>query len=104
MNIAQTTTKNQNERSNFYGQRAQPTERAGYCWLALGTLFSLLTASGGENIPLAAWLAPLFFLRFMRTRRLRSGFVGIWLASVATTVFWLYRSNFYDPGLFSVVH
>lgn len=104
MNKTQIITEKQLKDRRFSERPTKPAARAEYCWLALGTLFSLLTANGGWNIPLAAWLAPLFFLRFTRTRRLRNGFVGVWLASVITTAFWLYRSNFYDPHLFSIVN
>ena len=53
---------------------------------------------------MAAWLSPLFLLRFTRTRSLRSGFVGVWLTSVISMLFWLYESNFYDPRIFAVAN
>jgi apolipoprotein N-acyltransferase len=63
-----------------------PTDRLSYLWLVLGAALSLFT-SGQWAIPLAAWLAPLFLLRFVRTQRLLSGLLLLWLAkSVVSAV------------------
>ena len=43
-------------------------DRLSYLWLAIAAALYLFT--GGQwAIPLAAWLAPLFLLRFVRTQR-----------------------------------
>jgi apolipoprotein N-acyltransferase len=62
-------------------------ERLSYLWLALATVLFLFV-SGQWAIPLAAWLAPLFLLRFVRTQRLLPGLLLAWLirAAVAALV------------------
>jgi apolipoprotein N-acyltransferase len=89
---------------HLIAQQIVHTDRFGYFWLLLGMLLSLFSTNGRWDLPLAAWLAPLFLLRFMRTRRPLSGFLGVWLVSVVTMLFWLYCSNFYDPAIFSVAN
>ena len=59
-----------------------PTDRLSYLWLILGAALSLFTI-GQWAIPLAAWLAPLFLLRFVRTQRLLPGLLLLWLAKSA---------------------
>lgn len=98
------TEKSGASKAHISNQPAQPRDRWAYGWLALGMLASLFAANGPWDIALAAWLAPFFLLRFLRTGSLRRGLIGIWLASVVTTIFWLYTSNFYDPHLFSPVN
>jgi apolipoprotein N-acyltransferase len=61
---------------------AQPTRRAdlGWPWLLIG--FALLPFTLIQTmIPLAAWLAPIFLLRFSRTTR--SGWVALTLIAAA---------------------
>jgi len=43
-------------------------DRLSYLWLAVAAALFLF-AAGRWAIPLAAWLAPLFLLRFVRTQR-----------------------------------
>ena len=47
-------------------------------WLASASFF-LLFAGGRNNIALAAWLAPLCLLRFLRLRPTKMGFLLAWL-------------------------
>jgi apolipoprotein N-acyltransferase len=56
-------------------------DRLSYLWLALAIL---LFAFGNVRwtIPLAAWLFPVFMLRFVRTQPLRRGILLVLLASV----------------------
>ena len=49
-----------------------PTDRYAWVWLILGAAL-LLFSSIGPSFPLAAWLAPVFLLRFVRTQRARVG-------------------------------
>jgi apolipoprotein N-acyltransferase len=62
-------------------------DRLSYLWLALAAAL-LLFAAGRWAIPLAAWLAPLFLLRFVRTQRLLPGLLLAWIvrAAVAAVV------------------
>ena len=74
-----------------------PSGHLGPLWLALGTLLSLFAANGRWDVPLAAWLAPLFFLRFTRSRSPLIGVGGVWLASMGTMLFFLYESQLLNP-------
>jgi apolipoprotein N-acyltransferase len=58
------------------------TDRLSYLWLAIAA--ALFVFAGIQwVIPLAAWLAPLFLLRFVRTQRLLPGFLLAWLVRFA---------------------
>ncbi len=61
------------------------TDRWPYLWLAIGTILTLF-ASGRWAIPLAAWLGPVFMIRFVRTQKVFRGFILVWLATYVTTV------------------
>jgi apolipoprotein N-acyltransferase len=54
-------------------QRPQPTDSRSWLWLAIGAVL-LLFANGVDNVALAAWLAPVFLLRFVRTQSFK-----VWL-------------------------
>ncbi|WP_165422892.1 nitrilase-related carbon-nitrogen hydrolase [Ktedonosporobacter rubrisoli] len=84
----------------FHAYQVEPDKRLGYLWLILGTLLSLFAANGRWDIPLAAWLYPLFFLRFMRTSNIVVGLLGLWLASAGATLFFLYESQILTPFIF----
>lgn len=76
-------------------------DRLSYLWLALAAAL-FLVAGVQWVIPLAAWLAPLFLLRFVRTQRPLPGFLLAWLvrAAVAAIVLRgiiLYPSIVYYP-------
>ncbi|HET8844504.1 MAG TPA: nitrilase-related carbon-nitrogen hydrolase [Ktedonobacteraceae bacterium] len=89
----------------FSAQQAGSTERLRFLWLILGLLYWLFATNGRLDIPLAAWLSPLFLLRFTRTMRPLSGFLWVWLAGLIVTIFWLYESSFYDTQqVFSVIN
>src|SRR6516164_1684287 len=49
-----------------------------FVWLAIGGVFATLCLGRG-TIPLAAWLAPIFLLRFARTTPPFAGLLSIWL-------------------------
>ena len=69
-------------------QKKKPTtsgtllrDRLSYLWLALGILlFAFATVKW--TIPLAAWLVPIFLLRFVRTQPLLHGILLVLLANV----------------------
>ncbi|MFN8488928.1 MAG: nitrilase-related carbon-nitrogen hydrolase [Caldilineaceae bacterium] len=50
-------------------------------WLMLGGLLSAFSFSSRWTIPLAAWLAPLCLLHFVRTQAPLPGLIGVWLVS-----------------------
>ena len=57
-------------------------DRLSYLWLALAAALFVFYA-GRWAIPLAAWLAPLFLLRFVRTQRPLPGLLLAWLVRFA---------------------
>jgi apolipoprotein N-acyltransferase len=65
-----------NERRSTY----PIADRWSYLWLALGTLLALF-GSGKWTIPLAAWLGPVFMIRFVRTQKVFRGFILVWLGT-----------------------
>jgi len=69
---------------------------ASWLALALGCL-ALPFAYGVDNIPCAAWLAPLFLLRFVRTQRLRISMPVLLVVQMAATAFQL-RGMFIADG------
>jgi apolipoprotein N-acyltransferase len=60
-------------------------DRWSYLWLAIGTILSLFS-SGKWTIPLAAWLVPVFMIRFMRTQKVFRGFILVWLGTYVPSV------------------
>jgi apolipoprotein N-acyltransferase len=61
-----------------------PTDRLSYFWLVIAAAL-LLFAAGRWAIPLAAWLAPVFLLRFVRTQRPLIGLLLAWLVRFAVS-------------------
>lgn len=51
-------------------------------WLAIAFLFAVF-AQAKAAIPLAAWLAPIFLLRFVRSQKVLRGMLGAYLVTVA---------------------
>lgn len=63
---------------------------ASFRWfcLAMGGAASLLAVGGRWDIALAAWIAPIFILRFMRDSSLAVGLGCAWAISVAGCIYW----------------
>jgi apolipoprotein N-acyltransferase len=59
------------------------SDRAAYLWFVIGTVLSLFS-TGQWTIPLAAWVQPIFFIRFVRTQRVWLGVLLVWLATFVT--------------------
>jgi apolipoprotein N-acyltransferase len=70
-----------NERASTY----PIADRWSYLWLALGTLLALF-GSGRWTIPLAAWLGPVFMMRFVRTQKVFRGVILAWLGTYVMAV------------------
>src|SRR5262245_27644713 len=62
--------------------QSAPARGRGFRWLLVGTGLFLIS-NGGWIIPAAAWLAPIFLLRFTRSGRPWAGGLIVWLAMVA---------------------
>jgi apolipoprotein N-acyltransferase len=58
------------------------SDRLSYLWLAIAAVLFVFY-DGRWAIPLAAWLAPLFLLRFVRTQRPLFGLLLAWLVRFA---------------------
>ena len=56
-----------------------------YLWLAIAFLFAVF-AQTKAPIPLAAWLAPIFLLRFVRSQKVLQGMLLAYLVTVAAYV------------------
>src|SRR5215470_1042452 len=67
---------NQQQTASVKSQR----DRLSFLWLALGILL-LAFGTVKWTIPLAAWLYPVFLLRFVRTQPLLRGILLVLLAS-----------------------
>ena len=65
---------------------AHNRDRLSLLWLAVAGVLFLFTG-GHWVVPLAAWLAPLFLLRFVRGRKVVVGFILAWATrAVAATI------------------
>ena len=85
-----------NQKHTTLGKPQQ--DRLSYLWLTLGILlFAFVTFRW--TIPLAAWLYPVFLLRFVRTQPLLRGMLLLLLASALVLVFALQGVIPY-PGAF----
>ena len=67
-----------------------------YCWLAIGAVL-LLFSNGKWVIPLAAWLSPVFLLRFVRSRESLRGTL-LALFAFALTGFFVWHGLVPIPG------
>jgi len=68
-----------------------------WLWLAVATGL-LLISSGANNVSLAAWLAPVFLLRFVRKQRAWVGLAVAYAVLVATMTFY-FRGMIPIPGV-----
>ena len=64
----------------------RPLDRLSWLWLAAGVALLPFTTVHAE-LPLAAWLAPVFILRFTRTQSVRVGLPVVVLLSGAAIAF-----------------
>lgn len=70
-----------------------------FLYLVIATVLSLLIG-GKWNLPLAAWIAPIFFIRFFReSDKAGRNFLLMWVASaVASAISWQ-GATFFPPAL-----
>ncbi|QIB67396.1 nitrilase-related carbon-nitrogen hydrolase [Kineobactrum salinum] len=59
-----------------------------YLWLGLGAVFSLFAVGARWDVPLAAWVAPVLLLRFVRLSRPLAGLSLLLVVSVAGALWW----------------
>ena len=80
-------------------QADRPALAGSRSWLWLATAAALLLFSNGANtVPLAAWLAPVFMLRFVRGQILKVGLPVAYLLLVAGVTF-QFRGMVPIPGV-----
>ena len=61
-----------------------PTDRVTWVWLAIGAI--LLPFANIQTVwPIAAWLSPVFLMRFCRTRPLKVGLPVILATQICAT-------------------
>jgi apolipoprotein N-acyltransferase len=75
------------------------SDRWSFLWLGIGTLL-MIFIGGSWPLPLAGWLAPVFMLRFMRTRKLLPGFILVVCGlTIANTIAWRVQNPMPFPAL-----
>ena len=86
--MATTTPKttSSSRRRTFIQAFTSPRDRFSYLWLALAIVL-IAFATPRWTISLAAWLYPIFLLRFVRTQPLLRGVLLVLLATVLVFVF-----------------
>jgi len=68
-----------------------------FLWLILAAVLGLFIG-GKWNIPLAAWIAPVFFIRFFRnSEKAGRNFLLLWLASAVPTMIAWKGATFFPP-------
>jgi hypothetical protein len=80
-------TTNSSRRRTDIPAFTSPRDRLSYLWLALAIVLLPFAISPRWTIPLAAWLYPIFLLRFVRTQPLWRGILLVLLPSVLVLVF-----------------
>src|SRR6266516_2510287 len=96
--MATTTPKmTSSSRSRTFIQAfTSPRDRLSYLWLVLAIVF-LLFGTARCTIPLAAWLYPIFLLRFVRTQPLWRG-IGLSLLATLLVFVFVLQGVFPIPG------
>ena len=80
---------------------SHPRDRLSFLWLAVAVAL-MLFAARRWTVPLAAWLAPVFLLRFIRTQRVGWGLLFAWLARTVVSVI-ASRGTILYPGFLPYV-
>ena len=70
------------------------SNRLSYLWLALAFVFSLFAMNGAWDFALAAWVYPVFLLRFTRTHRPLKGFLAASLVNAVTACVLTFQIGF----------
>lgn len=73
-----------------------------YGWLIIGAVLSLFATHAKWDIALAAWLFPVFLLRFSRASRCRSAIGWLWLVAGIDMLWWLVQADLYSPAILAI--
>lgn len=84
-------------KTGWLQQADVPAPASAWIWLAVGAVL-LLFANGADNISLAAWLAPVFVLRFVRLQKIRVWLPVVYLLRVSAFAF-QFRGMVPIPGV-----
>ncbi|PRY38694.1 nitrilase-related carbon-nitrogen hydrolase [Umezawaea tangerina] len=76
-------------RSPDSAPRTAAVDRRRRLWWGVGAVLWLLAVHGRFDVAVAAWLFPVFLLRFTRTGPAASGLLLVWLASAVSGLFWM---------------
>jgi len=68
-----------------------------FAWLGLGALL-MIFSNGRWIIPLATWLYPVFFLRFLHSQKTARGLWLLWICSALVSIF-IWRKMIPAPGV-----
>src|SRR4029078_2045888 len=68
-----------------------------FAWLGLGPLL-MIFSNGRWIIPLATWLYPVFFLRFLHSQKTARGLWLLWICSALVSIF-IWRKMIPAPGV-----
>ena len=79
-------TTDSSRRRTTHRTRTHPHDQLSYLWLALALVLMLFAMDYKWNNPLAAWLYPIFLLRFVRTQPLWRGILMGYLGSVLVCI------------------
>ena len=79
---------------SHFRKLAENSDRLSYLWPVLAFALSLFAMNGTWDFPLAAWLYPLFLLRFTRTRRPFRGFLAASLVNAGAACVLSFQAGF----------
>ena len=94
-------TPDENSEPMTRSEIRSPTWKETVSWLALATAL-MAFANGRHTIAVAAWLAPLFLLRFVRTQKPTRGLLIAWVVVTGVWAF-QFRGMAPVPGVFYFV-
>ena len=78
------------------GETSHPKDRVSFLWLAVGFLL-LLFANGMRIVPIAAWIAPVFIVRFLRAQKAAIGLPIAYTVN-AVAFYFQWSAAFKDAG------
>lgn len=85
--------------SQDHRPRTQRRPWTRHAWLLTGTVLSFFAVHSALDIPLAAWLFPLFLIYFARTGRTLPAVLWVWAAALLGAVFWIWRAEVLSPPM-----